>query len=585
MSKKILFTSILSLFVLLIVGYFVVGDIGTIGIATKTTTTGSNSTVFKDNNNMVLNISISRSTGGDTLSNVTAFNVTLANDMTFIGYVSSCSSPGFAETIVNYSGSLNLGTIANTTCWSDGNAAGWSCYNRTATEIHCNTTHPGAALSAAGGHNSSIILRINVTTADLSTETQFTGFNITILDDGNIANFSLLNITRIDGQAPRITELNITDGNFTVFNGTDGNMNYGSFNLNPLNASNGIIVSSTAPLTITANIEDLLTEIGSLRLYYNTNVSKNPGNATVPHAENHTKYLTATKLSASSGNNSILYSWTIPADDLHDGAVMSFIIATNDTTNHQANLTGPGTVLTPFNLTINNTIPRILKWNITDGTNWVSNADGYLLDGTTYTMYIDVSGLNNSDTSKMYNQSVRIYYTNTTTGKVVWNETINANNALGHGLRELNFSNFSTFTPYGTNTWNAAIAASDIQLSNGNNMGFVIVVQENPLHYNYTTYAAGPGKDGFNITLDSTAPIGITLTTTDADSIVETSGSITYTCAATDALSGVNSYKFILDKPGQASAVTNAYSTTASATYTGSQTNAAGTYTLHCYVK
>jgi len=223
------------------------------------------------------------------------------------------------------------------------------------------------------------------------------------------------------------------------------------------------------------------------------------------------------------------------------------------------NSSASATETVTFRTYVDGLAPRITQINITDGTNTVSPGSGtnstvYLKDGANLTVYATVN-----DSTFRVNDSVRVFFN------------------IDFPASRLNGStdNFTLFTMNvtagGTNV-NTPFLLKGIfnETSSDNkdrNVTSLIFVVNDSFNQVYVT-------EMMNFTIDKDSP-AVTLTAPTTTTI-DTSTSITYTCAATD-LSPVT-YSWTLTKPNSQTKT----GTTTSITFTGADTQSAGTYSLTC---
>jgi hypothetical protein len=593
--KKNVFGFFLALLVLFFVGYSVIAGLDTTNtnviLGRPSLNGSSNATLYREGTELSLNFTI-RWTGS---GNITMVNITTnPGNYTFNGFISGEAGNESGNGVPGTTPRISAATayLNNTYNLTGDGLANWGCYNLTSSQIICVNRTAATALHA---HNlQGIIIRANFTVMINSIEEVLDSFNITTYDSANAKSGVLVhNNIYVDNLKPRITSLNITDGNYTLINGT----NYG-INVNGINEAGQRFTTSNS-LVVTATITEVALDKSPVLWHW---ANKTSGIKAYPLQGGCTGgqgRISGTWAGEGSSRNAV-YQWTIPTAGLVEGNTTVFVVLANDTLNHNMTFNAYAVNSRPFNITINNTIPKILRWNMTDGTNWVSNANGHLQEnGKTFTIYVDVgTGLRWTQTlgDNSMRDNVRVFYSNNTnTGKAVWNETIIANgrevvNITNRGLVEVPLSNITAFTQYGTNTFKATIANTELNMSTGSVFSFFIIAEPDEIEYNYTAVQAGIRNQGFNITFDDTAPTMSSLTTTDLDAIIAPLESITYTCVASDNLRGVGSvvYMFKMAKPGQnedTASITTSYSGTSTHTFTNTDTNEAGGYTVWCYAK
>ncbi|MBI2107150.1 hypothetical protein HYT57_04135 [Candidatus Woesearchaeota archaeon] len=198
--------------------------------------------------------------------------------------------------------------------------------------------------------------------------------------------------------------------------------------------------------------------------------------------------------------------------------------------------------------------PRLYNINITDGTNTLIASSGqlnntkYLLTGVNLTVYATIN-----DSTFDVNSSVMLIY----------NMSGPATKATGRVIM-MNITNYLRGTPYLVSAIIPAGTANDTNFTN-----FLLVANDS-FNQVYTTSGT------FNYTIDGANP---TVTVTPPSSTtIDTSASITYKCASSDA--SPVTLLWTLTKPNSQTIT----KTTTSVTFTGADTQGAGTYSLTCKI-
>ncbi len=224
------------------------------------------------------------------------------------------------------------------------------------------------------------------------------------------------------------------------------------------------------------------------------------------------------------------------------------------TLNISDNSSASATETVTFRTYVDGMPPRLYGINITDGTNTLIASNGnlnntkYLLPEVNLTVYAVLN-----DSTFDVNSSVMLIY----------NTTGPATKATGKVIM-MNITNGVRGTPY---LLSAILPAGT---ANDTNFTSFLFVANDTFNQVYTTSGL------FNFTIDGTNP-SITVTA-PATTTIDTSASITYSCSATDA--SPLTYLWTLTKPNSQTKTV----TTTSVTFTGADTQGAGTYSLTCKV-
>src|SRR3989344_3081675 len=506
--------------------------------------------------------------------------------------------------------------FSNVTLNQHNNIGDWTCRNLTEVIINCNNASDNDGL---GPMNTSLQIFFNVTA--VSAVENAVDWNVTVnmnvsaLED--MGNSTTLN-TYIDGLPPRITQLNITDGNVTLYNGTDGI-------LNNFNISDEWTLSPNGALVIFATVNDLNADTiqgtPTLRLFYNTTADVaddgnltalgNSGNGSTAVNDADASFVDAVVVNtwrADKFNDmdtlSALLKWTIPQSAFTDGYTnfTRFQVLLNDSYNFgavvQEDAKGDG-VNASFKVATNSSIiPVIQSFNITDGTNTVSNGNmlnaSYLAAGN-WTATVHISGLGVTNVSILFNETSFVNNpTDLSLGAPFINGLVlNVADEFTEATVENVIRNQSNYNPTSANNvgW-----ATNLEIVGGNDtltLVFVAVVngslsggnnEEQTFNTSQANFSivAGP----YSVSVDATAPTPALNTPSNRG--ISTSDSIEYTCTANEGGSGTAKYSWYLKKPGASSYTLIAEETKSSGTdvqkFSGSDITIAGTYTVRCEV-
>ncbi|MDD5331696.1 MAG: hypothetical protein PHE43_02660 [Candidatus Nanoarchaeia archaeon] len=535
-------------FVLLVLfGSFVLADLDTTNTAV-TATLGSDgvNNMTKGGETELFKITIVHDGTGSLITN---FNITLdEGNYSLLRFTNSAAATD--ELVIEGVAGLDWATfpnstnsLSNVTYDSSGNQLDWSCSNFTSTII-CSNNSASAAL---GSTNTTIILYLNMT----ATASAESASNIVVLTSTAVA-AGITNTTSIsigiDGINPTVLtgSLNITDGNMTWVNSTANHFN-GSLVLSGVSSDIRLLLTMT----------DAMNDVSAVWMSYNTT-----GIAETANNQGTIVFFTKTEPS--------MYTGTIPQSALSEGNNLSFSIFANDSVGNTANFNESAMAATvPGYVLINSSdVVTITLLNITDETNAVdylsTNPVKYFKPYTSIIIDLEATGPFKDDT-------IYTYYTNNGTdlrslNYVEAKETLKTVNSTGGATQHVTLAYNITF-PSGV--WNTS-----------NVSYFVITLNQS---------AGCAGIEGYTtifkdtFTVDGTAPAA---TITDpSDTSIDVSGSVTFTCEASDDLSGVSSYSWKLTKP-DASTIIRASTTVSekeSVTWTNTDTQSAGTYTVTCY--
>ncbi len=442
-----------------------------------------------------------------------------------------------------------------------GNLTSWECRNATGNIFSCNSSTN--TIDGGNPTNNSIIIMLNITgiadgleSLDVNWTAYACGTDVCDAESNGVANSSTFYLNS-DNQQPRLIELNVTDGNQTLLNGTNMSSTY-------LDSSNII--------TVTGIITDQKLDETGAYLYCASNITAS--------RQDYEQISTITL----SGNTSN-FSVNVPSVCISDGDTATFFVFANDSFNQniEFNESALASGGIPFALTINNTInPKIAVINVTqsyvdsEGTSYtVTRTSGTNLNGGYYmgarnsTFNVEVSGHQKSDSVALVfkNDSTPLKYLyNGQFDPASVNDTILMYNVTGG---------------YNDSTGiEIAILENSVDFgSYSDNASFEFYIIANNTDDNYTA-VAGP----YRFELDVSGP-GEPTMTVPTDRSIGPRDSITYTCESSDAKSATAKIKWELTKP-DGTTVTKKFADTTSnkhsVTFTGDDTSLSGTYTVKC---
>jgi len=600
MDKKIGYSILFSL--LLVLGFLGLTKIVSSELDTTSNTNivlygdgVSNNTFTLGGSSEMVNLTVAViSTGSG--ANITDINITFQSG-NFTRFDHFLSNADAAEYAINTSGTAAQGgsdetgaifLLENITLWGgDSSVSGWTCANISSTIITCNGSGDNVLDPNGPVANRSLIIRFNVTAA--SNIEDRADWNISTHDGTNF-NETILN-SWVDGLAPRLFDVNITDGNVTRNNGT-------SLNFTEL-------LDSESALTVRATVLDLNNRNGAMWLVYNgsdSGVLREP--AVIGHDNSLANRGIIVEGSAVAGGiehhvagevytEAVTYEWTIPASAT--GSNISFQFFLNDTFNQavtwndSANGWGDGSVVNdePFQLKTNESVIKMGQINLT------VNSKNILNSPTLSTTYIAVGNATLEFEVKGFtiegDTVLQLAYNDTGAMEIETNGVIK-NNAGALNLT-INGDNITTREGFLIHDQSVVYTTSiDLTGNNSNNFHFAIVMvgtdvnetaveESDSTLYNYTAIA-GP----YQFTVDGTKPT-ITITgPTDNTVDVSSSTGIEYSCKSDDAGSGIKTFTWTLTKPNSEQVIqeVSASGTTVTKTFSGTDINRAGTYTVDC---
>lgn len=570
-KKRLIINSILG--VILLLGFYVIA-VEHLGSYTLTTTGEADNLV-----------NWSKQNADETFNFTIPFAATLAENVSLVS-IEINAGGGYFDFATNAS---NSSVLMSTFGGNAYEGANYSCgaepyTNRSIIVIVCNSTGSEAEFI----QGSTLYFQVNVTAngSDTSGDTLGTDnataiqFNITTWDTGQNANESVLYIG-IDQAAPIIYDINVTDGNRTLMNGT------GYSNLTWQTARDGTDnnLSDTA-VTVTVLLQD--PNVKNLTLIYSGNDSDLMGNNQTLQSGNRVAMSidAVTHIGGDSGNLSdagivtthVIYTGTIPASGMEAGNITTFVLVAADHYSQERveNSTAVGTNdVFAFAVSDANEMISFKGANVSDfradssGVNTLLDGEG--LDGTSdylraelNTFTVELKNAHDyADTDTEIFQNRTFLYYNVTGGTV----TVDANGTVTDFDKRITMENISS-TNATTILFNSSI---NLGGNDTNTVGFVFET------YDKDGYVATLGP--YQYVIDGVSPAEPTLTVPSDTTIdVSSSTGITYTCASTDVTSSGLSYAWTLTKPSGSTVS----ATGASATFNDADINEAGTYSVKC---
>ncbi|MBI2667956.1 hypothetical protein HYX17_04280 [Candidatus Woesearchaeota archaeon] len=598
-DTKILFLTLV-LFSISFMIYSALFSVATLdfGDATNITATSDNDGV--DNGtvgggNEIINLTISGL--GTTGDNITHINITLpAGNYTFLNFISGGGVIEYSDNATGGGADDKVGgyPLTNVSFYPDGTATTWGCYNDSATTITCNTTeHLGTDGTDAlgGGANNTLIITFNVTAASDVTEQianiQIDVSNGTVMNETS-TNTTVVNLT-IDGSAPRLLDINITDGNTTLLNET------AILNLSVTDIIPGanFLSKNASNITVTLAIQEHA--IDTILFYYNctsetNNVSQTVGAFFNPEGQGGVKANYSYKSDRGAGTSGVVIATeTVAYTGIVDSTCFNGVAAANITTltivindtfgnSVQNNLSGvDGPTMFRLNTTADGT-PTVYSINVTDATNTLSTRDTMdggsdYLQGGNHTFEIEVStgsSVNMTEVVLVYNTTSTVtlgangFYDNAADNVVVYPEVHN-NSELEAGTKTV----LRAAVNFGSDNDTTIVSFGWVINATGNTLG-----EDDALY----TISAGP----FSYQIDSSLPAA-TLTM-PAQTSIDVRATIKFTCTGTDSTSGVKEYKTTVTRPDATTVVKTTSVAGTEVSFTGDDTNQAGDYTVECKV-
>ena len=556
----------------------------------------------------IVNLTVTAGAGG--LDNITNITVTWDANFTFTGWAdegtneggSACTSQPngipaeCADLDDGFGGDGNV-TFNNVTFLNNDPAikGNWSCANFSTTSINCYNSTAFDALSSSG--NTSITIKFNVTAASSVEDKSIFLINATNSEASLNGNNQTSLTVYIDGVAPRLVELNISDGNTTWDNGT--------FN-GTIGAGVASFLSNDSDLTVTATVYEQTPDQAATWLFYNgSNIGFTGQQDLLLGKVEVSPTITVGALAnvdASTHSHAIKYSWTIAKNAVENFGVgtgntsIAFLLLLNDTYNREIASNDSSTVNDngPYSVILNNTLPFVYNITFTDGNGNVlaggdqADASSDFLAAVNVTIKIGVSGSPKPSSSELSNSSaIYIYYnttgsmTSSTNGEIIDYDTL-------INLTDANISiieNTTIGSPEDVVSYETSINLGG-NASNNVNVYVVLGNKTEDLTLPTETGAGNYSSEAlFRFTVDGAEPSAELNTPTSRG--LSTSDSIEYTCTGSDGQSGIAKYTWFLQKPGDAFtqiSETSTSSGTNKQTFSGTQIGSAGTYNVRCRV-
>ena len=550
------------------------------------------------------------------LMNITNITITLDANFTFQGWVEfnddfaeACFGDPRTEAAANCQGA-NV-TYTNVTLMN-GNPGLWSCLNTSATVLNCYNTS-AEENTDLGPDNSTITIRFRVKATDGFEDRADWVINATYEPDQGAGDSNTSTVyTYIDGLGPRITDINITDGNTTFINGSLADVE--KFVINESSK-----FSTASNLFIFATVIDLMENLSgaggpTLQLVYNESVDYMADGNLTSLNDNGSSALVNASAAIADGTlvNSwsivdgdtykyslgALVKWQIPRTVLIDGNNTQFMFLLNDSYDQGTAGTDNGTT-DAFHFEVNDSnYVTIGNVNITDGVNTVKA----VVENTTYlkagnlTVAFELDGRGANRVTLIYNETGSFGQVNgdLSLGATFINAEINmtsaanisANQELGENHTyqpTVNFSESEAADP-ATELWKTSF---ELNVDNSSNvLTFAIFVNASDSgddETDVTDYVVHGGP--YYVTIDGVPP-SVSLNT-PATSGIDTSESIEYICTANDGLSGVAKYAWYLKKPASDFTLiseVNSVSSTNTKKFSGSDISTPGTHSVRCRV-
>lgn len=566
MGKKVFVSIFFSLFILVFLfglTKIASGDLDTNVANTKIVLYGEgvfdNTSMTKGGVSELVNFTIaSTSDVGYNITNITIELIDGGGNYTFIGWVSTGSEDTFEN-------DNNTDTFVNVTEWADGTSARWTCTNSSLYLLGCENSTLDAVLD--GTYNTSITIKFNVTATSSKVE-DVAAWNVTTYDDQGEANSTVI-YSYVDGIAPRVMSVNVTDGNVTWQNDTE--------------TSNGYEVDGDNSLTVNVNIQEMNPDSTSVFLVIN-NSGNNASEAVGSHVWN---VMTQSRSPGWAINGVYTYSYSL-TDALNIGNLTNFIIVVNDTYNNIEYINS--TIESPFSFTPNRSLVSVNQLNITTSLNEVIHT---ITSPTTTTEWIN--GVNNSIDvviGGQYKGQVFVYF-NETGGPITGDANLESFSGwqlaktlwVGPEADHPNNYNITSISGTGEAIYSWSM---DFIGNHTKNVYMAVLVNstDSDTQFKHVSAANYSTLAVYNFKVDEeTAKPTITAPSSTTITISDTTG-LKYTCVATEPDSGVNKYTWTLTKPNGV-VITYTDTTTATSldrTFSGSDIDRAGTHNLKCKV-
>ena len=560
-KRLILFKSVLG--VLILLGLYVVA-VEHLGSYTVTTVGEGDNLVnwSKQNEDETFNFTIPFS--ASLTENVTQVWITI-NDAG--GYFDFATNASNSSILMNTFGG-NAYEGANYSCALKGSYLVFLCENTSALHefIQGSTLYFEVNVTANGTGDTTL-------SVDNATAIQF---NLSTLDVASNWNETWLYLG-IDEAAPIIYDINVTDGNRTLMNGTE------YVNLSWNTALDGTDNNlSKSDITVTVLVQD--PNIKNMTLYYTGTdeellMASKMGNNTFGNGTAVTMTPVAvTHIGGDSGNltdagiinTHLIFTGTIPSTGLNEGNITTFVIVAADHYGQERveNNTMVGADdMFAFKVVDATAQVNFKTLNVTDykdPTNSIlrnSLSAGIGLDGSDDYLRAELNqfqvDLKNAATSYGGDRNVTLYYNTSATIAIDSNGTVSGyfTSIQLSNVSETLYNGSVNFGGNDTNTIQFAVEIMDSTSGYSSILG----------PYSYVADGAVPAEPTLTVPSDTTKGIS------DATGI-------TYSCTSSDVTSGGLTYTWTLTKPSGATVTADG----SSATFRNTDINEAGTYSVKC---
>ncbi len=511
--------------------------------------------------------------------NFTIINITVPHNITFTGDFTVNDTDDVLAVDEDFAGLANAtndtGEGGNPWVFSNSTDAGDDIKY-----IHWNSTDPN-------GTGGAVIFSINFTANNLTGNVDDAridwNISITFADGGHedpnsaASENSTVVYTWVDMLVPRLSEVNVTDGNATLVNGTA----YGfeaDFDDDNVQVMDHFSNKS-------ATVYTTLTEINvdQLNMYYLCNSSVGEANVTFA------AFYSNVSMSTSDSVSPYLFTGTIDHANCvnTENNATTFLFSITDDANRHTSVNDSvdaADVSVPFGFGVigNSSLPVIIEVNITDQSRTLKLNDKGLRGGNDYLssnsrmdINVDMSGRGFASDSDGSNQSF-FYITNTTTES---NTRFEDWFSEGQQIGLLNISRDIDGSGSLTSQFNGTIPKGLINdtdgtsgTSTGNFTNFLLLINDSR---DYTQHFFGVFVvDGGDPTAKITSP---------ADTNINVLNSIKYGCSGTDSVSGIAECKVSVSKP-DGTVISKTSSNCVDQTFTNTDTNLPGAYTVECTV-
>ena len=410
-------------------------------------------------------------------------------------------------------------------------------------------------------------------TANASIE-NYVVWNVSTQDDYGSINSTEISINA-DGLAPRLSNINVSDGYTVLTNDTLRFVNLLESSITTID--NGTL-RGDGSLTVTAEFEDFIAGSPQATMlaenvhmfyyttYQNDNVTQG-GNGTISGQP--------TEVIMTTSDTTSPYSFTGTITGLIENNITTFVFLANDSFNqllYRNNSEANGGADAPYAVLTNTTnVPVLSLLNVSDGNYNISVlSGGYLRPGTqTFTVNADGRDLFGASVNRdLSTDGVIIYYN--TTGNLTTDVNGYVKNADAQPILLANNTESGYSAVYS--------GSASIIAGNDTNMLYYAIVA-NTTEGAYYTLLTGQYK------IDNSGPTSTAITDDDTDDRISLGGSITFTCSASDAVVGVdgNLYTWKVTRGGDTEiSLTSQTNTLALSSTSSPNTNKIDTYTIKC---